>query len=55
MRRREFVALLGGMAAVGPLAAREQQPTLPVVGVLSSTSLDDRPPLLAAFRRSRLR
>ena len=51
MRRREFVALLGGMAAVGPLAAREQQPTLPVVGVLGSTSLDDRPPLLAAFRQ----
>jgi hypothetical protein len=49
MRRRQFLALVGGGAATWPIATRGQQPAMPVIGALHSESPDAFAPFDAAF------
>ena len=51
MRRREFMTLVGSAAATWPLAARAQQPTMPIVGYLGLSEPEGGADIVAAIRR----
>jgi putative tryptophan/tyrosine transport system substrate-binding protein len=51
MQRRDFIKVIAGSAVAWPIAARAQQPNIPMVGYLSTRSLGDSANIVAAFRK----